>query len=536
MDVLFQVVDANGLPVSGATCSASPGPTATSDADGAATVAVGAGQVSLTVSHPQYVREDAVFADIATGDWNNSLYQKVAATASTITVRVTVGRCAVAPTVEISEDRARALAKAHVDPGGVLLFAPPAFPPPARAYRFQWNATLKVRLPDARLLPPTAPPSTAHGWDRFQTKTSADVPLGDRGRFFWLLYPASGPNPFVVAIWSPNLPAPHPLPALDFITFFSPTTGGYAATYPYGLLYAGEGKAADQQYMSLGTKYLLAEYGFAYELAARGGAPTLVMPICRRGDWGPFASSEGLLRLLREVAVFLHRECRTSVLGSSQPGYDVSYRLAGGSLRSGTGIRSSYFGPVPPIGKVALGFFSTGAAPAKSVLAGQSLAQAYPSAGWGVPPQPGQDAAAAWKQASREIWDMDGFHPATGGWPNYLNLLRDWYKADPSRGFHLCHSSGRVPPPPMSYPGLLGERPGPLWTVPSAAGFGDGHELHSDRWSVVSFDDAYVANGDPTVMPALPDAHHATAMVAFAHDLSLTNVGFRRPLSIVRGP
>jgi hypothetical protein len=533
MDLTFNVVDANGLAVPGAACSASGAASATTDQAGTATIAgVAAGGGSLSVQHPSFVREDAAFSDVQGGSWNNSLFARIAVSATAVTYRVTLGRLAVAPTVEFTEDRLREMARSHADPGGVLLFHPPAFPPPARAYRFHWNAQLKIRVPDARLLPGSAPAASAHGWDRFQT-TAADVPIADRGRFFWLAYPATGPNPFVVAIWSPNLPATTPLPALDFVTFFSPTTGGYTARYPYGLNYAGPTQDADQQYMSLGAKYALAEFGFAYELAAAGSAAVLVMPICRGGDWGPFASEEGLLRLLREIAVFLHRECRTSGLGTAQPGYDVNFRLAGGSLRSGAGIRDTYFGVVPSVGSVAVGFFSTGAAPAKQLMAGAGLPKAYQAADWGVP---GGAGPAAWRRAWREIWDMDGFHPGTGGWPAYLNLLRDWYCADDSRRFHLCHSSGRVPPPPMRIPLLVGERPAPLWVTPSASGFGSGQEMNAVRWSAVAFDDAYVSGPDPNVMPPLGDAHHATAAIAFAHDVALTSVGIRRPLSVSRGP
>ncbi len=53
-----------------------------------------------------------------------------------------------------------------------------------------------------------------------------------------------------------------------------------------------------------------------HELAARQNPAVIVLPICAHGDWGPFASGSGILRLLREVAVFSHRECRTSSLGS----------------------------------------------------------------------------------------------------------------------------------------------------------------------------------------------------------------------------
>lgn len=534
MDVTINAVDANGLPIAGASCAVAGGATATTDPTGSASLSVGGGAVSISVAHPAFVHEDVAFTDVLYGTWNNSLVAKVATSANAVQLRVTLGRCAVAPTVQISEERARDLARTRTDPGGVLLFQPPLFPT-QWAYRFHWDDPMKIRVAQSRLLPTTTPGAAAHGWDRFAAVTSDPVPIADRGRFFWLVYPQSGPSPFVVAIWSPSLAPKTPVPALDYIVYLSPHTGSYTANYPYGLLSHGE-DPVDQQYMSLGAKYLLKEYCFAYELAAAGNSAVLVMPICRKGDWGPFASGEGIHRLLREVSVFLHRELRTSSLGNDKPGYDPTYRLAGGSVRSGAGISDTYFGPVPPVGKVAIGFFSTGATPAKAAMKGYGLPHGLTAADWGTPTTSGTAPDRLWSAAWREVWDMDGFHPQTGGWPTYLELLKDWYKADRERQFHLCHSAGRLPPAPMSYPALLRERPGPLWTVPSTAGFGGAQEMHTDRWSVVTFADEYVSNGSVTVMPYLPDAHHATSMVAFSHDASMTNVGMRRALSFQRGP
>jgi hypothetical protein len=95
------------------------------------------------------------------------------------------------------------------------------------------------------------------------------------GRFFWLMHPGRPNEPqYVVAVWSPNINHDGPLELLDMVVFFSPHTAGYGARYPFGLFgMLPDPKAADQQYMTLGAKYLLQEYGFAYNLIGRRSAP-----------------------------------------------------------------------------------------------------------------------------------------------------------------------------------------------------------------------------------------------------------------------
>jgi hypothetical protein len=540
----LQVIDANGNPIAGATVTM-PGTSfnAQTDKSGFATLPVGGAKpLTMRVAHPNFVTEDVAFRpDVLTGKWNNALLSRTVSDGDA-SLRLQLGRCAVVPTVLLSdgdiEDLAKQTPEASADPKAALLFHPPAHPN-LNAYRFQWWAQWDVRLALKKLLPTSTPSAADKGWDRLQTETVKALQPADKGRFFWLTYPQQPVNnQFVVAIWSPNFPDTQtkPIDALNMWVFFSPTTQTYKGNYPFGLVPAPKEGVANQPYMALGARFLLTEYGFTYEMAGKDNPTVLVMPICKHGDWGPFASAEGLYRLLREIAVFLQRECRTSFLGRSQKGYVAVDGLAGGSLRASEapGIQATDFGQTPAVGSVGVGFFSTGSAPAKQVMAtrpGGGVTGGLSSPLWGTPGGGAVDPNSSWTSSWTEVWDMDGFHPTTGGWNNYLTLLNHWYGQTSSRKFRLFHSSDRAPPDPKT-------DPHPIWqpllkqgltvdqTVPVSGAFGAAHELQGQRWSAVRFDNSYIKGGAQGVYPELfgKDAHHATCVVAFSHGRALTSL------------
>jgi hypothetical protein len=120
--------------------------------------------------------------------------------------------------------------------------------------------------------------------------------------------------------------------SLDYVVFCSPTTANEeytAATYPYGLVFK---ENPFQKYLELAKKYMLDEFFFAYEMVAQRNRAVSVMPIGNAGDLGPCLSGEGVLRLLREIGLFLHRQCRTSRLGVRPP-TDSPIELAGPNMR-----------------------------------------------------------------------------------------------------------------------------------------------------------------------------------------------------------
>jgi hypothetical protein len=536
-DLLTVVVtDVNGAPIEGAVVQINGAAPSITDRIGTITTTVWTPSTNflMTVTHPYFVTERVEFrADVSQGEWDNALVRRTV-TPTDVRLDVRLGRCAVVPTALVPEAELDKMAASGGDPHAALLFKPPRFPN-RLAYRFQWNDALSVELAEEILLPSSPPPSGSVGWRRFQSKPAAPpADVAALGRFFWLLYPTRPADPqYVVAVWSPNINADKPLSTIDLVVFFSPHTSTYSARYPFGL--AKGVKPADQQYLSLGKKYLLEEYGFAYELIARRRQAVIVMPICMKGDWGPFSSQAGLYRLCREVVLFLHRECRTSSLAMTQPGgLTPSVRLAGGSLRMpGIGIWSSDFGPIPECGRIAISGFSTGIAAVKSVMTmwpadGRRFSERY----FGCPRGANlQDPAASFNASFQELWDLDGYHPQTGGWPAYLDLLERW--CGDKRILRLCHSSGRVPQNPKTdshklWKRLMGEGVTVDRSLGPLPGIGTAQELHGKRWSVVSFDDEYIITSPQAGTPPLSDAHHATPKVAFSHVTALSPIGVPR--------
>jgi hypothetical protein len=473
------------------------------------------------------VTETARFdADLATGPWDNPLVSRTQI-AQDVVLRCRVGRLDTCLTDQISEDDLTRMAtRPPADPQKALLFDWPR-DQSVRAYRFQWNDARIVQSARAELLPDPPKSPLSKGWSRFLSD-STTVDVAALGRFYWLDYPSRPRDAaHTVALWSPNLSNPTPLETLDFNVFFTPSTYKYVARHPFGLV--PNTKPADQQYMSLGGKYLLDEYFFVHQLLARRNRSILVAPICNQGDWGPFQSGEGIYRLLREAALFLHRQCRTSLTGVKPP---TSNGLAGPNLRhSGLLSKSTAFGSVPSVGRVVIGGFSAGIDPVKKILAparyGWSVNRTAQY--WGAPPSNLGSAEEAWQRAWTELWDLDGNHPGPGAWSNYLKRLGEWYAEQPDRRVRLYHSSGlrdATTDNHVFYKQLLSGERNPLSrTMPASAGMGAASILQGARWTVVRLDDAYIDGGPATETPPFSDAHHTTPKIGFSHATGLTQVG-----------
>jgi hypothetical protein len=444
---------------------------------------------------------------------------------SGLTLRL--GRMAPTLAVEKPEVELKQLAAKGADPGAPLLFRPPRFPR-LRAYNWHWNDEREVHVARETLLPDGPHAGRPAGWQRFQNDVQR-VDVAALGRFFYLAWgdrPAAPEQ--LVAVYSPNLASQVPLEALDFVVFFSPGTWHFAPRFPYGL---DRGTGVKQPYLDLGVKYLVNEYFFVYQLLAHRNRAVAVMPICKRGNYGPAAFGEGLLRLLREVALFLHREGRTSRLGNA-PLESRPDLLGGASAREQRdAVRGTRLGTVPSVGRVAVAGFSSGMGPVKQLLthwdvdAGRAL--------WGTPPLPGSGAPAPqelWRRAFREVWDLDGAHGATGGWPNFLQALVSWYRADRERGARLYHSQDTgTPDPKADGAAIWGElRRGGVSVdrgVEPTPSVGWATELGGPRWTIARFANSYISGGLESEAPYLSDAHHAVPKVGFSHATGLTEVG-----------
>lgn len=209
------------------------------------------------------------------------------------------------------------------------------------------------------------------------------------------------------------------------------------------------------------------------------------------------------------------------------------------------------FGPMPAVGKVAVGAFSTGITAVKTLmcekgwdfstveLGATGKGQCTPttrrrrvtlqSTLWGVPAGNGVTPTTAWRESWRELWDLDGFHPASGGWPPYLDLLQRWLGENQNRLLRSYHTSSRVPPNALTHPHpvwkyLTGPKLDVRITLPPVAGVGGAQQLQNDRWTSVTADDLYLAGGSDEV-PVFIDPHATTPRVGFPHALSLSKVG-----------
>jgi hypothetical protein len=525
------VVDVNGRALPGASVSLGGARGSTDLASGtwSTVVAEPPPPLTLTVDHPYHVPETCAFSgDLRTSAWNNSLVAR-SVTGPDVLLTVVLGRMDTsATTIRTAGEITALMATKARDPGGVLLFESPRFRG-VLAYLLHWNDQHRVQVPLPELLPATPVAPGTRGWKRLQAEEmTAD--LAAYGRFYWLEHAARPSRPrFAVAVWSPNLTHDTPPSALDYVVFYSPTTAipDYtAATYPHGLVNAA---APFQKYLELARKYLLDEYFFAYQMVAQRNRAVLVVPVGDAGELGPFASGEGLLRALREIGLFLHRQCRTSRLGLRPP-TGSRVELAGPNVRATvTPVEATNFGSVPAVGKVAVAGFSTGLGFVKRLMPDGGWPVSLGSVLWGVPGGPGQDPRGDWRRSWRELWDLDGFHPGTGGWPAYLDLVHRWRREDESRVLRSYHTSSRVPPDPLHdahpvWAHLRGRKLDVQRTLPPVAGIGRAQQLQNDRWTSVIMDDSYLG-GSSDHLPLFIGAHETTPRVGFPHALRLTALG-----------
>ncbi|KAK4223058.1 hypothetical protein QBC38DRAFT_426169 [Podospora fimiseda] len=517
--ITLTVLDANNLPIPDCVVSINGQPFGKTSPSGILSFSPPPNNIFnfLQVSHPQYVTEQTGFrGPISTAEYDNSLITRSSA-ATTFLTQI-LGRLESAPTIFKTDSEYSTLAGKN--PNSAILFNLPR-DPSLLAYRDHWNATRTPHLAEPKLLPFSPPPATAKGWEKFRTSPdSKPVDLMTLGRFFWTLYN----NQYAIAIFSPNINSSTPLTQLDMVVFFSPTTAGWPAKYPFGF----PPKTVDQSYMNLGRRYLVEDYGFVYNLLGRRRQAIMVMPICKQGDWGPFSSGEGLNRLCREVSVFLHRECRTSKLGfTGIGGVDRRVRHAGGTLRTiGVGIWSpTGFGKVPQVGRVVIGGFSSGIGPVKSVF-GYRVPGNFDRKLWGCAGV--GEAEAAWKKSWQEIWDLDGYHKETGGWQNFLDTALKWMMEDEGRMLRLFHSLEQPDPKAAGahklFQRLISEGPAyEQYKIPGA------REIQGKRFTAIHVNGGYfLTDSDKEgYWPPLKgdDGHHAAPKVAFSHFVGLSPVG-----------
>lgn len=429
-----------------------------------------------------------------------------------------------------------------------------------------------VECPSATLTPSLEADDKAMGWKRLNHEAIAIDSPENYGRLFCILSQMSSasPQPQILYIWSPNLTSEKPAKELDMIFFYRPSTEEYTAKYPFGVGIPPGQTIPQQAYPGVGSNYMQNYDGPAliYPLIARQRKAIIVLPISERGTWDPFLAQEGVWRMCKEACLFLHCECRTSAMYVSLLNSDKYKARAGASLRdiSLNQVQAIDFGQPLGLRKIAIGFFSQGCQPAKSVMTyyslssvltprtpmtSQNASSSFPAKLWGC----GHLRAEDFKPIFSEIWDVDGFHLTTGGWSTYLAQLDRWYHSQADRSFHLCHSDGRGPRRPLATlaPGAKkdpDDKTG-LWkkllpdpndtdNIPYKSvdrykyTANPIEEVHGRTWSVTALRSSYLEYHAPGMnlpneFPVLATgeldaAHPATLKVGWSHNITLSDV------------
>ncbi|MFD9905421.1 hypothetical protein [Streptomyces sp. NPDC059063] len=322
-------------------------------------------RIELRVAHPDYAEESVTLrrtpgSDV---DWDNR-GALVTQDGGTIDLTLELGRIRQAPVTPPPFPGTKAAAEQNgvffVEGDGLpRRYANLNLPRPEAASL--WGQKIAFRsLKDTSGSAPTALGDPAKdAWDRLSSVETA-VALKDTGGFLWLEYGSvTGAHPeqprFLVGVWAPRAAGPVPKGGMDVVCYFTPSTDTPTfphTTYPFrtGYPYAvSQGAAAaDQPYVVLGYRHLMREMSLVQAQHASGRPALLVLPVFpalkpeakgRAGAgeeqhaWQPFASQEGMHRLLLEVVHFLHR---------------FGYRLRGDFSRwQGTSAPVDQLSPLP---------------------------------------------------------------------------------------------------------------------------------------------------------------------------------------------
>lgn len=445
-----------------------------------------------------------------------------------LSIDVMVGRLRSAPTVYIPDQQ---IPKIAGNPSGVLLKKDNQ----GLIYHSLFADSYK---PFFRLDHPIFEPKikeNASEWDRLRYVSRDEIDPNKSGVFFHLEYGAvqNGPRLFL----SLYLPSPGKRNALDYVVFFSPSTAipnrfpidkpPFRGNYPYGMT-----AKTDQSYPRHSQGYLFNGAHLVHQLLAAESNAVIVMPLAPYGDWSVFQTRAGLYRLLLECNLFLHREYFTTQHALVRPSWP-EYARAGGSVHlptgMGAGVASSIFGrfePVPPIDRVAVAAFSDGCKALQKLLidtAGK-LPKEYNYERFGA-------NVSAFEGVFKEVWDIDGAHPAYHGYEAFEKALSAWYKQG-NRRFRLYHTSNGSEATggerdSMSYEALKPLRkPSDIVNEVSVTKNGASYwakERHAaDRqWSCVRFEYGFLSSDNPS-NKARPywmkdDAHHFVPKIAFGH-------------------
>jgi hypothetical protein len=385
----------------------------------------------------------------------------------------------------------------------------------------------------------------ANAWNRLQYVSKSVDPLGS-GRFRWLEY-GRGQATYLIAVWLPKpyfrTPA-EPGSTLDFIVFFTPHTRKKqyrllekGQTYPYGL---NKLDNSYQPYAVVGPGYMFSNgRNLCHSLMAAEKKAILVIPMCKYGDWGPFAlqNGVGIHRMLKEMAHYLHKD---GLLLDDQPNIIAKQRPDRTRIKAeNRNIFMESHKPIPGISKViTAGFSSNGAM--EELFTGKKaqwedvIPNQDPKIGseW-IPTTFKTKDAQNFQSVWKEIWDLD----LGGNVEGREKQLREWQKAQSGRRYRMYHSTITATRwrPRNAESWMKRDKNGsyawiPNMMVPNAMDpyKGEAEEIHqiidtkNDAWSLVYFSNQYLASTDASGYPSFPDyeggVHDGIMLpISFAH-------------------
>jgi hypothetical protein len=367
---------------------------------------------------------------------------------------------------------------------------------------------------------PLADDASAAGWGRFRTRL-VSVDPSRSGRLYLVEYgevgdaAAAGPR-FLVGMWVPQRLHTLGLRELDFVVWLHPHTNNRRTTpqsdfpfrspYPYAIVAVKNpsGRAvAAQRFPDIACAHIGRQHYLAHALEAAAVDAVLVVPVAPSSHFEPFESRQTLMRMLRELCLWIPRD----------------------DDRGRPAVHSA----PPTVGRVVVSGFSSSVPRLTTLMTTRTPAFHYGEAVWGTPAD-----AVAFDAAWRQQWAIDGVNDGFG---TYLHQAASWVRSGSDRRIRIYKSdftSGRWNPQAAqgagAWSGLVrGATPAVrrhgklfgLWVADSR-----------DRWHALSVSNDFVlaAPGDPAAAeepPLVGAPHELMPRICFGHAAATSGLARR---------
>lgn len=321
---------------------------------------------------------------------------------------------------------------------------------------------------------PLGPDPTATGWLRFAAREVPVVDPAAQGRLYLVEYGevgddrSAGPR-FLVGVWVPLRLHARGVTALDFVVWLHPHTNNplanpqvrypFGPPYPYGLIVT-RGRSnqpiAAQRFVDIPVAHIGTQHFLAYALLAARRDAVVVVPVAPSSHFEPFESPGTLMRLLRELCLWIPRD--------------------------DDGGRPAVHPPGPRVGRVVVSGFSASVPRLSTLMHSRVPDSHYTQEVWGT-----REDVSAFDRVWKEQWALDG---VADGFAGYIDAAASWVRTGPDRRIRVYKSDftgGRWDP--------LARRPGPWASLVRGAKpvvrsqgklFGLWCADPQDRWHAVS--------------------------------------------------